>query len=389
MTRFPLALATAAFLLLTPHASAATEAGDAGDLPATALDLSAQGVVQIDGAFATATDVDVYKLCLSGGGTFSASTVGGTTADTQLFLFNSSGLGVYGNDDEGALRQSTLPAGHALTPHGAGEYYLAVTPFNLDPFSPGGAIFPPLSTVVGPTGPGASAPVGGWFGRLSGAGAYRVTLTGASCAPPDTMAPAIDVRSPLNGSVHPLGEVVAADYSCSDEAGGSGLASCLGTVADGAAVDTSSVGEKAFRVDAVDVGGNTRVARSVYRVVYDFEGFLWPVRNPPSTTRWPAGVPVPIRFELGREQGLDVVEEGWSQVAEVECGSGAEPSGGEPARHPRWFRDLVFRKRRARYVFLWRTERAWAGSCRQFMLRLRDGTVKRADFEFVGRRRDR
>jgi hypothetical protein len=123
--------------------------------------------------------------------------------------------------------------------------------------------------------------------------------------------------------------------------------------------------------------------QSVYRVVYDFEGFLWPVRNRPRTNRWPAGVPVPIRFELGHDQGLDVVEEG---LAQVECGSGAEPSSGEPARHPRWFRELVFRRRSARYVFLWRTERAWAGSCRQFMLRLKDGTVKRADFEFVARR---
>ena len=117
MTRFPLALVTAACLLFASHASAATEPGDARDLPATAQDLSAQDVVRIDGAFSTATHVDVYKLCLSGGGTFSASTVGGTTADTQLFLFDSSGLGVYGNDDEGALRQSTLPAGHPLTLH--------------------------------------------------------------------------------------------------------------------------------------------------------------------------------------------------------------------------------------------------------------------------------
>ena len=151
MTRFPLVLVIAAFLLGAPLASAVTEAGDAGDLPATAQDLSAQGVVEIDGAFATPTDVDVYRLCLPGGGTFSASTVGGTTVDTQLFLFDSSGLGVYGNDDEGGLRQSTLPAGHALTPHVAGDYYLAVAPFNRDPFSVGGPIFPPQSTVVGPT----------------------------------------------------------------------------------------------------------------------------------------------------------------------------------------------------------------------------------------------
>jgi hypothetical protein len=204
----------------------------------------------------------------------------------------------------------------------------------------------------------------------------------------DESAPAIDLRSPLDGAVYLLDEEAVADYGCADELGGSGLASCLGTVADGAALDTSSVGEKTFRVDAADAAGNTRVARSVYRVVYDFEGFLWPVRNPPRTNRWLAGVPVPIRFELGGDHGLGVIEDGWPQVARVECGSGAEPASGEPAQHPRWFRELVFRKRKARYVFVWRTERAWAGGCRQFMLKLSDGTVERADFDFVGRRHD-
>ena len=55
--------------------------------------------------------------------------------------------------------------------------------------------------------------------------------------------------------------------------------------------------------------------------------------------------------------------------------------------HPRWFRELAYRKRKARYLFLWRTERDWAGSCRQFMLTLDDGTVRRADFAFLGRPR--
>ena len=92
---------------------------------------------------------------------------------------------------------------------------------------------------------------------------------------------------------------------------------------------------------------------------------------------------MPIRFGLDGDRGRDVIEEGWPRVAQIECGSGAEPASAEPARHPRWFRELAFRKRTARYVFLWRTRREWAGTCRRFLLRLNDGTVKRADFEFV------
>ena len=151
MIRFLPVLATAALLLCAPPAQAASESGDAGDLPATAQDLASEDVVHIDGAFDSATDVDMYRLCLPGGRTFSASTVGGTTVDTQLFLFDSAGLGVYGNDDSGGTRQSLLPAGHPLTPQAAGQYHLAVGPFNRDPSSPGGSIFPALGTVLAPT----------------------------------------------------------------------------------------------------------------------------------------------------------------------------------------------------------------------------------------------
>ena len=385
MIRFPLALAAAALLLFAPMAGAAAETGDAGDLPPGAQDLTSQRVTQIDGSFADTSDVDLYRLCLPGGGSFSASTVGWTLVDTQLFLFDSSGLGVYGNDDDGSLRQSTLPAGDPLTPQAAGEYYLAVAPYNRDPNSDAGPIFAPLGPLLAPTGVGGGQPVRGWSGRLSGMGPYRVVLSGASCVAPDTTPPTVDLRRPLDGAEYLLDAEVTADYGCADEPGGASLVSCVGTVPNGAGLDTSSVGERTFQVDAADAAANATVARSVYRVVYDFEGFLWPVRNPPAINRWRAGLPVPIRFELGGDQGRDVIEEGWPQVAQIECGSGAEPSSGEPARHPRWFRGLAFRKRTARYVFLWRTRREWAGSCRQFLLRLDDGTVKRADFEFVRR----
>ena len=56
----------------------------------------------ICGSFTDASDADVYRICLSDGDSFSASTVGATTPttlDTQLFLFDSQGYGVYANDD--------------------------------------------------------------------------------------------------------------------------------------------------------------------------------------------------------------------------------------------------------------------------------------------------
>jgi hypothetical protein len=465
------ALAILSLLTFAPVAGAADEEGDAGNLPATAQDLSA-GVDTITGTVAGSSDIDMYRVCLDGGGSFSASSVGGTTVDTQLFLFDSAGHGVYANDDErDGVVQSVLPAGHPLTPRAHGEYFLAVGPYNFDPLGGGQPIFGPGTGVVGPTGPGGGQPVTGWGGRPGGPGPYTLVLTGAQCAPaPDTTPPTIDLRSPadglvvkvgdpvqvdfscadeggselascagtvpdgalldtsapgpvsvtvtardnaghvtsvthtvtvvgfdvlaptiqllspLDGAVYLLDEEVRADYACADEPGGSGLASCAGPVADGAFLDTGSVGPRQFTVSASDGAGNTAAVTARYGVVYDFEAFLWPVRNRPRVNVWRAGKPVPIRFELGGDQGLDVIEDGWPQVAVVGCDFADEPESGEPARHPRWFRELVYRKRKKRYVFLWKTDRRWAGSCRQFMLKLDDGTVRRADFEFEGRR---
>ena len=83
----------------------------------------------------------------------------------------------------------------------------------------------------------------------------------------DSTAPSIVVSTPTNGAAYALGANVIADYSCSDEVGGSGVASCDGTVADGAAIDTSSPGAHSLSVVATDRAGN----RSSVTVGYTVE----------------------------------------------------------------------------------------------------------------------
>ena len=69
-------------LALAPSALAVPEQGDAGDTPSTAQDLTTQVVDSISGMFAGA-DSDLFRVCLSGGGSFSASTVGVTDPGTN------------------------------------------------------------------------------------------------------------------------------------------------------------------------------------------------------------------------------------------------------------------------------------------------------------------
>src|SRR5215204_5852199 len=85
--------------------------------------------------------------------------------------------------------------------------------------------------------------------------------------PPDTTAPSITLTTPSNGATHDLNQTVTTDYSCQDEAEGSGVASCQGTVADGAPVNTATSGTKTFTVTASDNAGNVASVTHTYTVV--------------------------------------------------------------------------------------------------------------------------
>lgn len=174
------------------QAAPSSEVGDAGRLPATAQQPVGSGPLDsISGTLSAPGDVDLYRICLTGGGTFSASTLGtpGSLLDTQLFLFGAGGLGIEANDDSGGTFRSLLPAG-GLAPATPGVYYLGISAFDDDPASnspasAAGLIFPnTFSGVVGPTGPGGGSPLADWTGNTGESGTYSITLTGATfCAP--------------------------------------------------------------------------------------------------------------------------------------------------------------------------------------------------------------
>ena len=140
----------------------------------------------------------------------------------------------------------------------------------------------------------------------------------------DSSAPSIAFTNPTDGAVYTLGQKVVAGYSCADEPNGSGVATCEGTLPVGAKLDTSRVGAKTFTVRTSDRAGNADSRTVSYSVAYDFDGFLWPLVNPPRVNRWKAGLPVPVRFSLGSYRGSAPVAAGYPKVAPVSCGAGAQ-----------------------------------------------------------------
>jgi WD40 repeat protein len=82
----------------------------------------------------------------------------------------------------------------------------------------------------------------------------------------DTDPPTISIATPASAGIYAVNSALTAQYSCADS--GSGVASCIGTVANGAAMSTASAGPKTFVVNAQDVAGNTASLSVSYSISY-------------------------------------------------------------------------------------------------------------------------
>lgn len=120
----------------------------------------------------------------------------------------------------------------------------------------------------------------------------------------DRKGPAITVNSPANSAVYILNQLASASFSCADFGSGSGT--CTGTVADGAAINTASVGTKSFTVSATDAVGNPSSVTYTYSVTYASGGtcvgsaghsILQPI-NVDGSSVFKQGSTVPAKFRV-------------------------------------------------------------------------------------------
>ena len=181
-------MALMAALAIAPvHAGLITASG-AGALIGTEQDLTGTAPTEIVGTLPNVSDalldVNLFKFNIVDFLRFSVISlpVLHGVSDTELFLFDSTGHGVYANDDMGggdpttfslaclpsALNNpclSSLPPG--VGPTSAGVYYLAITRSSDMPLSDLGEIFTLISStdVVGPDlTMGGADPLNGWDG---------------------------------------------------------------------------------------------------------------------------------------------------------------------------------------------------------------------------------
>jgi hypothetical protein len=185
----------------------------------------------------------------------------------------------------------------------------------------------------------------------------------------DRRAPSIAIAAPVDGAAYVLGGVAAASYSCAD--GGSGVATCTGP----ARLDTAMVGYHELTVTATDAVGNRSSRSAGYWVRYAWSGFFG---RP--LIHVEAGRAIPLRFSLGGAFGLGAVADGYPRSVAVACGSDAAPEAGEPAKSVGG--GLRYEAAPGRYRYVWKTDRAWSGTCRQLVVRLDDGSTHRLSVQF-------
>jgi hypothetical protein len=92
---------------------------------------------------------------------------------------------------------------------------------------------------------------------------------------PDVTPPTITIAAPIDGAEVELGAEVLADYTCTDEDGGSGVAACDGPVDAGSPIDTSTTGTFTFEVSATDTAGNPASESVSYTVTESVDDVPW------------------------------------------------------------------------------------------------------------------
>jgi len=115
---------------------------------------------------------------------------------------------------------------------------------------------------------------------------------------------------------------------------------------------------------------------------FTFTGFMSPVENPPVLNVAQAGRTLPMKFSLGGDHGLHVIAADSPLVRHITCDGLAPTQMIDEATTAGGSR-LTYDPATATYAYPWKTDKNWSGACRQFAMRLTDGSVHVANVRFA------
>ena len=201
------------------------------------------------------------------------------------------------------------------------------------------------------------------------------TVTVVDNTPPVVTAPAnIVVNLPLNSTATSMAVSYPNPATATDN--------CAGTITfnySPASGSTFPVGTTTVTVTATDAHSNSATATFTVTVLYNFTGFFSPVSNLPTLNSVNAGRAIPVKFSLSGNKGLNIFapdnpysvsfncdtnDPGVDVIETLNAGGSSLSYGGD------------------QYIYVWKTESSWVGTCRQLVITLNDGSVHVANFKF-------
>jgi len=156
----------------------------------------------------------------------------------------------------------------------------------------------------------------------------------------------------------------------------------LATTCTPATGSTFGIGQNTVTCRATDGAGNTGEGTFKVLVKYNFGGFLRPIDNLPTTNLVQAGQAIPVKFSLGGNQGLSIFATGYPRVVTMSCATNAVQDLVEETVTA-GSSSLQYDAGNTQYIYVWKTDKSWSGTCRQLQLKFADGTTQAlANFQF-------
>jgi predicted extracellular nuclease len=141
-----------------------------------------------------------------------------------------------------------------------------------------------------------------------------------------------------------------------------------------------------FTYDVVHVNSEFAIQASdhepqvVQLLSYLFSGFLQPIDNLPVFNVVKAGQAVPVKFNLKGDKGLNIFASDYPQSTKIACDTSESEESIEQTAST-GFSGLNYDSATDTYTYVWKTDKAWAGTCRQLVVKLIDGSYHYANFK--------
>ena len=139
------------------------------------------------------------------------------------------------------------------------------------------------------------------------------------------------------------------------------------------------VGTTTVTATATDAAGNHSECTFTITVRYNFTGFFSPVNNPPTLNAVNAGRAIPVKFSLSGDKGLNIFAPNNPYSVSLNCNTN-DPGVDVTETLTAGGSSLTFSG--DVYNYIWKSEASWAGTCRQLIVTLNDGSVHTANFKF-------